>query len=99
MSFTIATKHAKKPSGKKSSSEETPSLTSAPREPSPLPLIGSAFQTLPGTAADHHRVHEFLTRVFHGPSTEAFATSLEDPFYEPCNRLLLRLTRGTRSSI
>lgn len=44
----------------------------------------------PAEAGDHHGVHQFLTAVFHGPSRDAFLSSLDDPFYEPCDRLLVK---------
>jgi ribosomal protein S18 acetylase RimI-like enzyme len=55
---------------------------------------GTAWRLGPATAADHHLVQQFLSRVFHRPSPEAFSASLEDPLYEPCDRLVVR--RGPR---
>ena len=39
---------------------------------------------------DHSSIYYFLTSVFQGPSPAEFQAALEDPFYEPCDRLLLR---------
>ncbi len=41
-------------------------------------------------AGDHPSVFQLLTAVFQGPSHDAFLASLEDPFYEPCDRLLVK---------
>src|SRR5262245_12756182 len=54
----------------------------------------AAPRVVAGTASDHHAVFELLQRVFRAPSPDAFSISLEDPGYEPCDRLLLR--RGDR---
>ncbi|HEX4147372.1 MAG TPA: GNAT family N-acetyltransferase [Pirellulales bacterium] len=39
---------------------------------------------------DHLAVYQLLSAVFHAPSRDAFFSSLEDPFYEPCDRLVVR---------
>lgn len=41
-------------------------------------------------AADHAAVYYFLASVFQQPSRAEFLASLEDPFYEPHDRLLVR---------
>jgi GNAT superfamily N-acetyltransferase len=43
-----------------------------------------------GTAGDHHASLDFLASVFHAPSPEAFWSWLEDPRYEPRDRLIVR---------
>jgi len=43
------------------------------------------------TAGDHAAVHNFLTTVFQGPPRDAFLATLDDPFYEPSDRLLIKL--------
>jgi predicted N-acetyltransferase YhbS len=40
--------------------------------------------------SDHAAVHQFLTTVFQGPSRQEYKSSLDDPFYEPHDRLLAR---------
>ena len=56
---------------------------------------GSARQNRPvvisARAGDHTAVLHFLTSVFQAPTRAEFYASLEDPFYEPCNRLLVKL--------
>ena len=42
------------------------------------------------TPVDHTAIYHFLTAVFQGPSRGEFRTSLEDPFYEPHDRLLVK---------
>jgi GNAT superfamily N-acetyltransferase len=44
-------------------------------------------------ASDHAAVSCFLQSVFRGPPSAEFQASLDDPFYEPYNRLLLRQRR------
>ncbi|MCH7780496.1 MAG: GNAT family N-acetyltransferase, partial [Acidobacteria bacterium] len=41
-------------------------------------------------AGDHATIHQFLTVVFQGPSHDMFLASLDDPFYEPSDRLLIK---------
>jgi predicted acetyltransferase len=47
----------------------------------------------PATGGDHAAVNCFLQSVFHGPPAVEFQASLDDPFYEPHDRLLLRQRR------
>ncbi len=42
------------------------------------------------TGGDHVSVYYFLRDVFHGHTREEFNASLENPFYEPSDRLLIR---------
>jgi len=60
---------------------------------SPTKRTSQAASRLPvvsGTAGDHLAVHELLTVVFQRPSRDAFVASLDDPFYEPHDRLLVK---------
>ena len=50
----------------------------------PRPVI------VPAGPGDHPSVHHFLTAVFQGPSGGEFRASLEDPFYQPHDRLLVK---------
>ena len=47
-----------------------------------------------GRGGDHAAIHHFLTDVFQEPTRAEFKASLEDPFYEPHDRLLVK--RGSR---
>jgi predicted N-acetyltransferase YhbS len=61
-----------------------------------LPQTASRRVRLPVLRAqggDHATIYYFLQSVFQGPSREEFHASLEDPFYEPYDRLLLRRER------
>ena len=49
---------------------------------------------VPATGGDHAAVYYFLTPIFQGPTRNEFRASLEDPFYEPQDRLLVR--RGSQ---
>ena len=44
-------------------------------------------QARPG---DHHMIHHLLVSVLHQPSMTEFQAALEDPFYEPSDRLLIK---------
>jgi len=52
------------------------------------------FLVVAANAGDHPSVYQFLTAVFQGPSRGEFRASLEDPFYEPHDRLLAK--RGSQ---
>ncbi|MBI2823825.1 MAG: GNAT family N-acetyltransferase [Planctomycetia bacterium] len=43
-----------------------------------------------GCAGDHPSVHHLLTAIFQGPTRDAFYGALDDPFYEPRDRLLIK---------
>lgn len=57
-------------------------------------LPPDAVQCGPAGAGDHATIHQLLTAVFQGPSRDDFFSALEDPFYEPCDRLVVK--RGTQ---
>lgn len=48
---------------------------------------------IPAGAADHATIYFFLQSVFRGPSEAEYQSALDDPFYEPRDRLLLRVRR------
>ncbi|MBC8871942.1 MAG: GNAT family N-acetyltransferase [Planctomycetes bacterium] len=48
------------------------------------------FQLTTGTAGDHPAVHQFLLAVFHQPSLGEFQAQLDEPSYEPNDRLLAK---------
>ncbi|HEV3006329.1 MAG TPA: GNAT family N-acetyltransferase [Pirellulales bacterium] len=54
----------------------------------------SAPRVVPGCAGDHPGIHQLLSAVFHAPTRDAFYSSLDDPYYEPRDRLLVK--RGDR---
>jgi predicted N-acetyltransferase YhbS len=55
---------------------------------------GEAVRLEPAGPGDHAAIYQLYTAVFQGPSRDAFFASLDDPFYEPRHRLLIR--QGTR---
>ncbi len=50
----------------------------------------SDFEIVEGRAGDHHEIQQLLTTLFHGPSMGDFQAQLDDPFYEPNDRLLIK---------
>lgn len=49
-----------------------------------------AFRIVPARAGDHHDLHALLTSILHQPSSAEFHAQLDDPFYEPSDRLLVK---------
>lgn len=49
-----------------------------------------AFRIVPARAGDHHDLHALLVSVLHQPSSAEFHAQLDDPFYEPSDRLLVK---------
>lgn len=48
------------------------------------------FRIVPARAGDHHDLHALLVSVLHQPSSAEFHAQLDDPFYEPSDRLLVK---------
>lgn len=64
---------------------------------SSLPCVSAndaLARVIPAGAGDHAAVYHLLTSVFHAPSPDSFHAWLDDPFYEPRHRLLVK--RGER---
>jgi predicted acetyltransferase len=74
-------------------SEEPVSFASA--ELIPPRTVGRRVRlpVLRAQGGDHATIFYFLQGVFQGPSATEYNASLEDPFYEPFDRLLLRQKR------
>jgi len=49
-----------------------------------------AVRVGPAGAGDHAGIHQLLSGIFHAPSRDDFASSLEDPFYEPTDRIVVK---------
>ncbi|MEX0714629.1 MAG: GNAT family N-acetyltransferase [Pirellulales bacterium] len=70
------------------------------RQSAPSQAAGQPVEQGPGVrlvaarAGDHTAIHQFLTAVFQGPTRDGFHSSLDDPFYEPHDRLVVK--RGGR---
>lgn len=54
------------------------------------PLAAEGLEIAVANAGDHASIHRCLTAVFQGPSHDVFLASLDDPFYEPCDRMVAR---------
>jgi len=52
--------------------------------------LAAGIAVVPGTAGDHPAVQFFLSSVFPESSSADFQSQLEDPAYEPCDRLLIK---------
>ncbi len=50
----------------------------------------SRADVISANAGDHALVHEMLLAIFQQPSREDFAATLDDPLYEPSDRLLIK---------
>ncbi len=55
------------------------------------PAAGSPLaQMRYASAGDHGAVYHLLTAVFQSPTRDAFSATLDDPFYEPTDRVLIK---------
>lgn len=79
----------------------TDSLPPKPRRPVAENLLGAvpephrfgteqAFRIVPARSGDHHDLQTLLVSVLHQPSSAEFHAQLDDPFYEPSDRLLVK---------
>jgi len=70
--------------------------TSAPTT-SPTPAWQTSFagfNIVDGRAGDHHDIQQLLTTLFHRPSMGDFQAQIDDPFYEPNDRMLVKRDRN-----
>ncbi len=65
-------------------------VTSPLLDPHPTERCRVRLPVIEAASKDHAAIYCFLHSVSQAPSREEFNSSLEDPFYEPCDRLLLR---------
>ncbi|MCG8587100.1 MAG: GNAT family N-acetyltransferase [Pirellulales bacterium] len=49
-----------------------------------------ATQVAEARASDHSAIHQTLVDVFQGPSASEFAAQIEEPLYEPTDRLIIK---------
>ena len=69
-----------------SGSEDRSSLTPGhPHTLTPVP-----HRLLSARSGDHAAIHQFLLSVFHGPTAAEFHAQLDEPLYEPTDRLLVK---------
>jgi GNAT superfamily N-acetyltransferase len=50
----------------------------------------ASWRVVAATPADQQAIHQFLVSVFHQPSLSEFQAQLDDPTYEPADRLLVK---------
>jgi predicted N-acetyltransferase YhbS len=56
-----------------------------------LPFRRGPVEFSVGSEADHEAVYQSLLHVFHGPDRESFLGALNDPVYQPSQRLLAKV--------
>lgn len=65
-----------------------------PLSPSPNPSLASTsplpHRLVPARSGDHAAIHQLLLSIFHGPSATEFHAQLDEPLYEPTDRLLVK---------
>jgi predicted N-acetyltransferase YhbS len=72
-----------------------PPRTPSPRTPSPRGAItdDAAPRIAHGRAGDHPAVRQLLKTAFQAKAAVAFQSQIDDPFYEPSDRLLVKQQR------
>src|SRR3954447_13631833 len=71
-----------------------PQVVAAMKQPDSgrqLPLRRGSVEYCVGSEADHEAVYQTLLHVFHGPDRDSFLGALGDPFYQPDQRLLVKV--------
>jgi predicted N-acetyltransferase YhbS len=83
--LSVAPRHSspRLASPRKSASPISPVLFAPPPAPGTLRLA-------PARTGDHPAIHRLLVSVFHGPSPGEFHAQLDEPGYEPADRLVVR---------
>ena len=56
-----------------------------------LPTSRGTVTVSPAQAGDHGPINRFLQNIFRKPTSTDFAAQLEDPRYEPSDRIVARL--------
>lgn len=59
-------------------------------DPGASSFVAPPIRIAAATAGDHPAIHQLLQTVLQGPSRQAFAASLDDPFYEPQHRIVAK---------
>ena len=67
--------------------------TTWPSDPSCLLELETGTRIVVGNAGDHPLVLRLLVQAYQSPLAEDFQSRLDEPSYEPCDRLLLRKER------
>ncbi len=58
--------------------------------PTMHPLVSANPRLVPAKAGDHAAIHQLLLSQFRGPSVLEFQAQLDEPLYEPTDRLLVK---------
>src|SRR5580704_869993 len=66
-------------------------LMKAPAPGNRLPFRRGSVEYCLGTEADHEAVYQTLLHVFHGPDRESFLGAINDPVYQPDQRILAKV--------
>ncbi|HUE69473.1 MAG TPA: GNAT family N-acetyltransferase [Pirellulaceae bacterium] len=53
-------------------------------------LTPAPHRLVPARSGDHAAIHQLLLSIFHGPSAAEFHAQLDEPLYEPTDRLLVK---------
>ena len=69
--------------------ERSQSFTSAALD-AEMPGLPSGFRLVPAQTGDHFAIHDFLLSVFHGPTEREYQATLDEPLYEPTDRILIK---------
>jgi GNAT superfamily N-acetyltransferase len=56
----------------------------------PLAISPARLALLPARSGDHAAIHRLLMAVFHGPSPAEFQAQIDEPSYDPANRLVVK---------
>src|SRR5438045_2269930 len=65
------------------------SFSSSPLSP-PNPVSSPRLRLATARTGDHPSIHGFLVSVFHGPTSGEFQAQLDEPGYEPADRLIVK---------
>ena len=80
--LTVHASHVTAANGNKQNGFAAALRTAAPQ--------GLTPQLLLGTAGDHYAIHQLLLGVFQAPSPTEFQAQLDEPLYEPNQRVLVK---------
>src|SRR6266567_4916887 len=74
-----------------SSHLESQRPTARPALPAPpTPIAAPRLRLAVAKTGDHGLLHNLLVSVFHGPSLAEFQAQLDEPGYEPADRLIVK---------
>src|SRR3954465_13146049 len=68
---------------------QRPSARSAPSA-LPSPIAAPRLRLAMAKTGDHPLIHGLLVSIFHGPTLAEFQAQLDEPGYEPVDRLIVK---------